>query len=74
MMPVFFFKYVKKKKKNKTNIKLNFQNNGLNTTNLTDKLCKIEKAKINCNVLYFDLLTRPKMPFQGDAPEGGNTF
>ena len=25
-------------------------------------------------VLYFDLLTRPKMPFQGDAPEGGDTF
>ena len=25
-------------------------------------------------MLYFDLLTRPKMPFQGDAPEGGDTF
>ena len=26
------------------------------------------------SVLYFDLLTRPKMPFQGDLPEGGDTF
>ena len=25
-------------------------------------------------LLYFDLLTRPKMPFQGDAPEGSDTF
>ena len=25
-------------------------------------------------LLYFDLLTRPKMPFQGDAPEGGDTY
>ena len=25
-------------------------------------------------VLYFDLLTQPKMPFQGDAMEGGDTF
>ena len=25
-------------------------------------------------VLCFDLLTRPKMPFQCDAPEGGDTF
>ena len=24
--------------------------------------------------LYFDLLTRPKMLFQGDAPEGSDTF
>ena len=26
------------------------------------------------DLLYFDLLIRPKMPFQGDAPEGGDTF
>ena len=25
-------------------------------------------------MLCFDLLTRTKMPFQGDAPEGGDTF
>ena len=25
-------------------------------------------------LLYFDLRTRPKMPFQGDAPEGSDTF
>ena len=25
-------------------------------------------------VLYFDFLTRPKMPFQGDALEGGDAF
>ena len=25
-------------------------------------------------VLYFDLLARAKMPFQGDAPEGSDTF
>ena len=25
-------------------------------------------------MLYFDLLTRPKMPFQGDASEGSDTF
>ena len=25
-------------------------------------------------LLYFDLLAQPKMPFQGDAPEGGDTF
>ena len=29
---------------------------------------------IKQRVLYFDLLTRPKMPFQGDGPEGGDTF
>ena len=26
------------------------------------------------HLLYSDLLTLPKMPFQGDAPEGGDTF
>ena len=27
---------------------------------------------MNLDILsYFDLLTRPKMPFHGDAPEGG---
>ena len=25
-------------------------------------------------LLYFDLLTRPKMTFRGDAPELGDTF
>ena len=30
----------------KSNIKLNFQNNRFNTTNLTGKLCKIGKDKI----------------------------
>ena len=25
-------------------------------------------------LLYFDLLTRPEMPFEDDAPEGGDTF
>ena len=25
-------------------------------------------------LLYFDLLTQPKMPFQGDALEGGDKF
>ena len=25
-------------------------------------------------MLYLDLLTRPKMSFQGDAPEGSDTF
>ena len=30
--------------------KLNQQNNRLNTTNLTDELCKIGKNEINCTV------------------------
>ena len=35
----------------------------------------LEQLKcIAAGVLCFDLLTRPKMPFQGDAPEGGDTF
>ena len=34
---------------------------------------KVEQSR-EWVVLYFDLLTRPKMPFQGDAPEGGDTF
>ena len=33
-----------------------------------------ELRQVLLTVLYFDLLTRPKMPFQGDALEGGDTF
>ena len=34
----------------KWNIKINFQNNRLNTTNLTGELCKIGKKTINRTV------------------------
>ena len=37
----------KHQKKKKKIIKLNFQNNTLNTTNLTGKLCKIEDKIIH---------------------------
>ena len=40
--------YVNKYKKKKKSIKLSFQNNRLNTTNLPGELCKIGKDKINC--------------------------
>ncbi len=33
-----------------------------------------ELRQVLLTVLYFDLLTRPKMPVQGDALEGGDTF
>ena len=36
--------------KKKQSIKLNFQNNRLNTANLTGELCKIGKDKITCTV------------------------
>ena len=48
-----------------TKIKMN---NKWNVDFLQNTSC-VEKV-----LLYFDLLTRPKMPFQGDAPEGGDTF
>ena len=34
----------------KINIKINFQNNRLKTTNLIGELCKIGNDKINCTV------------------------
>ena len=37
----------------------------------TNDLCKIELLEI---VLYFDLRTGPKILFQGDTPEGSDTF
>ena len=46
----FFGVYNKYKKKKKKNIKFNFQNNRLNTTNLTGELCKIRKDKIICTI------------------------
>ena len=41
-----FFLYMLISTKKKKNIKLNFQNNWLNITNLASELCKIEKDKI----------------------------
>ena len=46
----------------------------LTVTKASDKSAKSEKEQHGVLLLYFDLLTRPKMPFQGDAPEGGDTF
>ena len=37
-------------------------------------MSKLENIYTLISLFYFDLLTRPKMPFQGDAPEGGDTF